>query len=463
MAEQFYTILTSAGQAKIANSGVLGTKLNFVKFKVGDGSGAYYNPTESQIDVKNKVWEGNISSIAIDESNPNWIVIETVIPTLDGGFTIREAGIFDDENNLIAIGKYPETYKPVAAEGSSKDLLIRMILEVSNAENINLKVDPTVILATKKDIQTLESKVQLINAQLSDMDYQVAGGTATALTVPMQTLRTGYAKTFIASAANGGAAITINTIPLYKPGTTIPPNLVKDKAYTVWYNLAGNCFFIKASAEGDVIATNVLAGKKFSNDNDTGLIGTMLNNGTLGTSLAINGTYTIPSGYTSGGTVTQSVTIKTAQTYNPSTSAQTIAAGQYLSGAQTIAAITGTATDTDVVAGKTYNSATGILRTGTASIASLGGKKFASGSCTTPNGSSTRSVTVTVGFMPTLIIFWLNGTLEYINCDVLAGTNDYKSYNGFSAVASSITSTGFTLSEGYNSSTGYTFTYLCIG
>lgn len=168
MAEQFYTILTSLGKAKIANSGALGTKVNFTKFKVGDGGGTYYNPTEDQTDVKNKVWEGKISSITINESNPNWIVIETVIPTSVGGFTIREAGIFDDENNLIAIGKYPETYKPIAAEGSSKDLLIRMILEVSNAENVNLKVDPTVILATKKDIQVLEAKIKETNTQLSD-------------------------------------------------------------------------------------------------------------------------------------------------------------------------------------------------------------------------------------------------------------------------------------------------------
>ncbi len=177
MAEQFYTILTAIGKAKVANSGALGTKVNFVKFKVGDGNGSYYNPTENQTELKNQVWEGNISSIYIDEENSNWIVIEAVIPTLVGGFTIREAGVFDDEGNLIAIGKYPETYKPVSSDGSTKDLLMRMILEVSNAENINLKVDPTIILATKKDIQVLESKfdkkIEEINAHLNDITKKV--------------------------------------------------------------------------------------------------------------------------------------------------------------------------------------------------------------------------------------------------------------------------------------------------
>ena len=152
MEEQFYTILTSIGKSKIANSNVLGSKLNLTKFIVGDSSGSYYNPTEEQTDLKNKVWEGSINSINIDKNNPNWIVIETVIPSDIGGFTIREAGILDNENNLIAVAKYPETYKPLLKNGSSKDIILRIILEISNASNVTLKVDPSVTIATKQDI-----------------------------------------------------------------------------------------------------------------------------------------------------------------------------------------------------------------------------------------------------------------------------------------------------------------------
>ena len=311
MAEQFYTILTAIGKAKVANSGALGTKVNFVKFKVGDGNGSYYNPTENQTELKNQVWEGNISSIYIDEENSNWIVIEAVIPTLVGGFTIREAGVFDDEGNLIAIGKYPETYKPVSSDGSTKDLLMRMILEVSNAENINLKVDPTIILATKKDIQVLESKfdkkIEEINAHLNDLTYETAGGTGTAITLTMQPLKQGYNKTFIASANNNAAATTINGKNLYKPGTTTSPKLIEGKAYTVWYNSVGDCFFIKASAEGTATSSHVLAGYTFSNDDDTGLLGDIVNRGTLNKVLALNETFNLPAGYYPGGKVTQNI------------------------------------------------------------------------------------------------------------------------------------------------------------
>ncbi|OZV11067.1 hypothetical protein CIW83_16925 [Tissierella sp. P1] len=160
MAEQFYTILTQIGKAKIANASTLGNKVNFIHFALGDGNGSYYNPIESQQALKNEVWRGQIGNVVIDENNPSWIVLETIIPADQGGFMIREAGVFDDEGNMLAIGKYPETYKPIVSTGSAKDLYIRMILEVSNTSAVNLKIDPTMILATKKDIDILSNRIK---------------------------------------------------------------------------------------------------------------------------------------------------------------------------------------------------------------------------------------------------------------------------------------------------------------
>lgn len=159
MAENFYTILTNIGKAQIANASLLGEKVNFTYLALGDGNGNYYNPIETQTGLVNEVWRGQIGQILADEENPNWIVLETVISASVGGFTIREAGVFDVDGNLLAVGKYPETYKPVLADGSAKDLYIRMILEVLNTSVVTLKVDPTVILATKKDIEVLSNRV----------------------------------------------------------------------------------------------------------------------------------------------------------------------------------------------------------------------------------------------------------------------------------------------------------------
>lgn len=159
MAEQFYTILTAIGKAKIANANVLGNKINLTALAVGDSNGKYYNPTESQAELVNEVWRGNIQNISIDKDNPNWIVTEGVIPSNVGGFTVREVGLFDEEGDLLVISKYPETYKPIVENGATKDVRIRLILEVSNAANVTLKINPAVIFATKEDIENVDKKV----------------------------------------------------------------------------------------------------------------------------------------------------------------------------------------------------------------------------------------------------------------------------------------------------------------
>lgn len=170
MAEKFYTILTNIGLAKIANSQVTGNKVNLVEMAVGDGNGAYYNPTSNDGALRNEKWRGPIGSVEIDEDNANWIVIETVIPSEIGGFFLREVGLFDEEGDLIAIGKYPETYKPILDEGSAKDLYIRMIIEVSNASSVTLKVDPTIIIASRKYVdEKIALAVGPINQSLQDL------------------------------------------------------------------------------------------------------------------------------------------------------------------------------------------------------------------------------------------------------------------------------------------------------
>ena len=89
---------------------------------------------------------------------------------------------------------------------------------------------------------------------------------------------------------------------------------------------------------GNASDGQVLSGQTYYNtDAKTKRTGTMPNRGAVNQSLAINGSYTIPAGYHNGsGKVTQNVPTKGAQTYTPGTANQTIAAGQYLTGAQTI-------------------------------------------------------------------------------------------------------------------------------
>lgn len=392
MAEQFYTILTAIGKAKVANSGALGTKVNFVKFKVGDGNGSYYNPTENQTELKNQVWEGNISSIYIDEENSNWIVIEAVIPTLVGGFTIREAGVFDDEGNLIAIGKYPETYKPVSSDGSTKDLLMRMILEVSNAENINLKVDPTIILATKKDIQVLESKfdkkIEEINAHLNDITKKIDNIDLSAEKVKLSGV-TGIEATDVKAAIQ---ELFTNA----SDGQSAVAGEVGIDTKSTWANIKSSIL----SAKNTIVAN--LKNKAVNTDNTQSLA-------TLASKIA-------------------SIPTQAAQTITPGTTNKTITANRFLTGIQTILGDANLIA-ANIIAGK---SIFGVA--GSASIESLGGRKYASGTVTSTSGDSPTTVNISgFNFVPSIAIIYsiYNGNVTTLNVLVngilcVGATSNYK-------------------------------------
>ncbi|HCU2831925.1 TPA: phage tail protein, partial [Clostridioides difficile] len=113
------------------------------------------------------VWEGNIGNTTTDETAPNCIILESLIPSSVGGFMIREIGYLDDENNLIAISKYKECYKPSIEQGAVVDMKVKTVLIVSNVNNIELKIDPTIIFATLKDIQDLETKIGTTKTELT--------------------------------------------------------------------------------------------------------------------------------------------------------------------------------------------------------------------------------------------------------------------------------------------------------
>lgn len=156
--EQFYSLVTNEGTKKIA--GLLqGEKLNFSKIVIGDGGGSYYEPSAKQTKLKNKVHETNINAIKKNKDNPNWIQIESIIPANIGGFFIREVGLLDDAGALIAVGKYSETYKPLPAEGTAKELIIRIIIEVDNVDSISLTVNSNIAIVTKDDFEEFKTDI----------------------------------------------------------------------------------------------------------------------------------------------------------------------------------------------------------------------------------------------------------------------------------------------------------------
>ena len=161
MSTKFYTLLTDIGAAKLASATALGVPLNITHMAVGDGGGLLPTPDAKQTALVNEKRRAALNMLYIDPQNSSQIIAEQVIPENEGGWWIREVGLFDESGALIAVGNCPESYKPQLAEGSGRTQTVRMVLITSSTDNITLKIDPAVVLATRKyvDDKVLELKV----------------------------------------------------------------------------------------------------------------------------------------------------------------------------------------------------------------------------------------------------------------------------------------------------------------
>lgn len=178
MSAKFFALLTVIGANKLAKATALGTTLKITQMAVGDGGGTLPTPDTQQTKLVGEKRRAGLNTLFVDPKNDSQIIAEQVIPENEGGYWIREIGLFDDEGSLIAVGNCPETYKPQLQEGSGRTQTIRMILTVSHTESVELKVDPSVILATREFVndaiesaskQTLEevAKLYATKAELS--------------------------------------------------------------------------------------------------------------------------------------------------------------------------------------------------------------------------------------------------------------------------------------------------------
>ncbi len=170
MSAKFFALLTVIGANKLAKATALGTTLKITQMAVGDGGGMLPTPDTQQTKLVGEKRRAGLNTLFVDPKNDSQIIAEQVIPENEGGYWIREIGLFDDEGSLIAVGNCPETYKPQLQEGSGRTQTIRMILTVSHTESVELKVDPSVILATREFVndaiesaskQTLEEVAKL--------------------------------------------------------------------------------------------------------------------------------------------------------------------------------------------------------------------------------------------------------------------------------------------------------------
>ena len=357
---KYYTVVTDIGQAKIANSIYSGKKLDLTLLKLGDGNGAFYNPDSSQTDVKKEVWRGNVVDVEIDADNPNWINIYTVIAPTDGGFTIREMAVFDSDGDMIGICNCAESYKPTLDEGSGKEITMKMTLAVVNTSAITLKIDPTIIYAKRKDVLELQTKVNEITKQINNLEndsYPIVEATGTnayiGASARIKAVGKGTRCTlFVGTESNGNCSLNLNNsgaAAIKDSNGNVVTNMKANIPYNLCHN--GSDFILQGKGGGgNLIPKYLLAG--YYGEGDNGRVdGAMVNRGAPTSNLNCGGVVNLQEGYYAGGQIIAN-----------SLASQTPA----------------NATAAQILAG--YSAwVNGIKISGNATIQSLGGSTFVSG------------------------------------------------------------------------------------
>ncbi|WP_323082708.1 phage tail protein [Klebsiella variicola] len=184
MAEKKFTaILTAAGEAAMAAAAVSGIPVGFSHMGVGDGGGESSQPDKEQAGLVNELYRAALNRLVIADSAANIIRAEMVIMPQVGGFWLREAALYNDDGTCLAIASLPPSYKPVLAEGSGRLQAVNLWIAVSNTADVELKADPSVILATFDEVNKAKSEAKDYTDQVvGEMDTSIQQAITAAIT-----------------------------------------------------------------------------------------------------------------------------------------------------------------------------------------------------------------------------------------------------------------------------------------
>ena len=181
---QFYAILTNVGAAKQANADALGIPWKITQMGVGDANGAEPTPNATQMRLINEWRRAPLNQLKVDDKNSAVIVAEQIIPAEVGGSWIREIALYDADGDMIAVANCPPTFKPLLTQGSGRTQVVRMNLVVSSSANVELKIDPAVVLATRDYVDSR------ITEEINKLDNKQSVRVATTANIALSGLQT---------------------------------------------------------------------------------------------------------------------------------------------------------------------------------------------------------------------------------------------------------------------------------
>lgn len=182
MMKKYYSVITTIGAARLADAVATGTMLDITEMAVGDGGGVLPRPNPEQTALINEVFREPLNRLSITSAATNVIEAEMIIPAQAGGWWLREVALFASDGTCIAVGNMPESYKPLTTDGSSRTAAVRMQLTVSSTDNIELIIDPAVVIATQQDVTTVKNEAKdYTDEELSKLDESIKNAIADAV------------------------------------------------------------------------------------------------------------------------------------------------------------------------------------------------------------------------------------------------------------------------------------------
>ncbi|AVJ00108.1 TPA: phage tail protein [Haemophilus influenzae] len=215
MASQYFAILTDYGTRAIAHALSQGQPLQLTQFAVGDGNGKAVTPTASAIALVHQTHIAPVSAVSLDPRNNKQVIVELTIPENIGGFYIREMGVFDAQNKLIAYANCPESFKPAENSGSGKVQVLRMILKVESSSAVTLSIDNSVIFVTRQQMapKTITATTQN-GFDESGHSHEIAKASTTQQGIVQLTNDTGLESESLALTAKAGKKLAQQTTQL---------------------------------------------------------------------------------------------------------------------------------------------------------------------------------------------------------------------------------------------------------
>ena len=255
MASQYFAILTEYGTRAIAHALSQGQPLQLTQFAVGDGNGQVVTPTASATALVHQTHIAPVSAVSLDPRNNKQVIVELTIPENVGGFYIREMGVFDSQNKLIAYANCPESFKPTESSGSGKVQVLRMILKVESSSAVTLSIDNSVIFVTRQQMapKTITATTQN-GFDESGHSHEIAKANTTQQGIVQLTNDTGLESESLALTAKAGKKLAQliamvqlalnNYIPLNKRSSAVNSNdennVATSKAVKTAYDLANS-------------------------------------------------------------------------------------------------------------------------------------------------------------------------------------------------------------------------------